>query len=143
MRATLATMNHAHAARSTTSISELAREHGISPAALRLYEARGLLDARHVTRGPNGYRRYSALASERVRLVRLGQLVGFGLEEMATTLAHWDDGRMPATTKKRVLRDQLGRVRARIDELRAVEAFVVQEIEKACADEASVDRRLG
>jgi DNA-binding transcriptional MerR regulator len=126
-------MNHAAAARSTTSITELARAHGVSPAAIRHYERAGLLGPRHVVRAANGYRRFTPLAGERLRLIRLGRLAGFRLREMATRLAHWDDGTMGVEEKKRALASQLETVRERIAELRSVETFIEHEIGKPCA----------
>jgi DNA-binding transcriptional MerR regulator len=85
-----------------------------------------------VSRGPNGYRRFTPLASERLRLIRLGQLVGFSLKEMTSTLRHWDDGTMSVVEKKDALDKQLIRLRRRIDELHSIERFLEDEIAKAC-----------
>lgn len=134
-------MDHAPATRSTTSITELARAHGVSAAAVRLYERQGLLDERHVVRADNGYRRFTPLAAERMRLIRLGRLAGFRLRDMATRLAHWDDGAMGADEKKRALAAQLGSVRERIAELRTVETFLEQEIARSCDGDAAAGRR--
>ncbi|MFX9634834.1 MerR family transcriptional regulator, partial [Acinetobacter baumannii] len=48
-------------------IGELARASGVSRAALRLYEKRGLLRA---TRSVNGYREYPASAVQRVEQIK-------------------------------------------------------------------------
>lgn len=114
------------------SIRELAREHGITPAAIRHYERRGLFDDRHVSRAPNGYRRFTALASQRLHLIKLGQLVGFSLGEMTSTLQHWDDGQMSVEEKKQALRTQLSQLRRRIEELRSIEQLIETEIAKDC-----------
>lgn len=114
------------------SIKELAQEHGITPAAIRHYERYGLLDERHVTRGPNGYRRFTPLASRRLALIKIGQLVGFSLNDMTSTLRHWDDGEMSVDAKKHALRAQLAQVHRRIDELHSVESLIQEEIAKAC-----------
>lgn len=114
------------------SINELAQEHGITPAAIRHYERHGLFDARHVSRAPNGYRRFTPLASQRLQLIKLGQLVGFSLKDMTSRLRHWDDGQMSAEAKKQALRTQLAHLRRRIEELRSIEQLMEQEIAKTC-----------
>ena len=115
------------------SINELATGHGLTPATIRHYEKLGLLDHRHVARRPNGYRAFSPLASERLRLIRLGRLVGFSLREMAGRLRHWDDGTMTTEEKKQVLRAQRALVRERIDELCEIDRYLDQQIAKDCS----------
>lgn len=48
---------------------DIARELGVHPNTIRLYEARGYLP--EIPRGPNGYRQYTALHCEQARLVRM------------------------------------------------------------------------
>lgn len=59
-------------------IGELAQRSGIAASAIRYYEQAGLLPK--AARGVNGYRRYEEAALERLRLIQIGQNLGFTLE---------------------------------------------------------------
>lgn len=114
------------------NISELARHHHISPAAIRHYERLGLLDDSHVRRLPNGYRDFTPEASRRLGLIKLGQAAGFSLTTMRAELHHWDDGTMPPNRKKEVLHMQLRQIDQKIAELNATREHIKREIAKDC-----------
>lgn len=59
-------------------IGELAQRAGISASAIRYYEQAGLMP--QAERGANGYRVYGEAALERIRLIQIGQNLGFTLE---------------------------------------------------------------
>ncbi|QOY92794.1 MerR family DNA-binding transcriptional regulator [Massilia sp. UMI-21] len=59
-------------------IGELAQRAGISASAIRYYEQAGLMP--HAERSGNGYRVYGESALERIRLIQIGQGLGFTLE---------------------------------------------------------------
>lgn len=62
-------------------IGELAQQSGISIDTLRYYDRQGLLTPR---RNPdNGYREYGLDSLQQLQLIRLGQSLGFSLEELA------------------------------------------------------------
>ena len=67
------------------NIGELARQTGIAPSAIRFYERSGLLPA--AARGANGYRRYSQEALDRLKVIGIGQSLGFSLDAMRDVLA--------------------------------------------------------
>ena len=114
------------------TIKELAQLHGITPAAIRHYERLGLLDTRHVTRLANGYRDFTQVASERLRMIRLGQATGFSLRDMATRLKHWDDGGLSVAEKKAILVKQFEQLEEKIQQLEGIKQHILQEIEKEC-----------
>jgi DNA-binding transcriptional MerR regulator len=113
------------------TINELAKKHHITPATIRHYEKFGLLDETHVTRQPNDYREFTPLASQRLELIKLGQHVGFSLQEMTTQLRHWDTG-MSGAVKKRILSEQLYKIEAKIREFKHTKRFIEHEIAKNC-----------
>lgn len=114
------------------TINELAKQHNITPAAIRLYEKYGLFDEKHVARRANGYREFTPLATQRLQLIKMGQLVGFSLKDMATKLKHWDDGQMSASEKKQVLSVQLQHIEQKINDLKQIQRFIQNEIAKNC-----------
>ena len=64
----------------TYRIGEIAELTGVSVAALRFYEARGLLQA--PPRSGGGYRRYAPGAVRRVRFIRQAQALGLSLDQV-------------------------------------------------------------
>lgn len=72
-------------------IGEAARRIGVSPAALRLYERRGLLPK--AIRTASGYRQYSEADLQRARLVRRARRAGLSMRQIAQALALADDDR--------------------------------------------------
>lgn len=113
------------------TINELAKQHHITPAAIRHYEKYGLFDNKHVTRQSNGYREFTPLASQRLQLIKLGQHVGFSLQEMTTQLRHWDNG-MSGKVKKRILSEQLYKIEDKIRDLQQTKKFIKHEIAQNC-----------
>ncbi|MGC2193781.1 MAG: heavy metal-responsive transcriptional regulator [Terriglobales bacterium] len=71
----------------------LARQLGVSPDTLRLYERKGLL--RPPLRSSNGYRCYPPESVDRVRLIRAALSIGFTLDELASILKIRDAGGSP------------------------------------------------
>jgi DNA-binding transcriptional MerR regulator len=65
------------------SIKQLAELAGISPRALRWYEARGLLEPRRLA---NGYRVYEAAEVDRLQQILFFRELGFELEEIGTLM---------------------------------------------------------
>lgn len=64
----------------TLDISEVAKQTGMQPSALRFYEEKGLIQAI----GRRGLRRtFDASVLERLALISLGRAAGFSLEEIA------------------------------------------------------------
>lgn len=85
-------------------IGEAARRLGISAAALRLYEKRGLLPK--ARRTASGYRQYSQDDLKRARLVRRARRAGLSLAQIAQAMQR-DATR---TCLQRLLRNHLARL---------------------------------
>ena len=74
-------------------IGELASRAGLSPKAIRFYEAVGVLP--QPARGPNGYRLYAGEAAEVVRFIKQAQGLGLTLAEIKEIVAIRQGGRPP------------------------------------------------
>ncbi|GAA1997840.1 MerR family transcriptional regulator [Microbacterium ulmi] len=99
----------------TMSIGELSARTGASVRALRYYEQHRLLDARRTSAG---HRRFSEDAVETVRRVRLFLEAGLPLAVVSQIMPCFiDDGERLDACVSEYLRDHLGGVQARIDEL--------------------------
>jgi len=70
-------------------IGEAARRIGVSTAALRLYERRGLLPK--ASRSVGGYRQYSAEDLRRARLVRRARRAGLSMRQIADAISKAND----------------------------------------------------
>jgi MerR family redox-sensitive transcriptional activator SoxR len=74
------------------TIGELAARSGLSPSALRFYEAEGLISA---ARTHGNQRRYARATLRRVAFVRAAQEVGLSLEGIRAALASLPEARTP------------------------------------------------
>ena len=74
------------------TIGELAERCGVTPSALRFYQARGLIDAERTV---GGQRRYPRSAVRRVAFIRAAQRVGLSLEQITAAIATLPAGRTP------------------------------------------------
>jgi DNA-binding transcriptional MerR regulator len=97
---------------------ELAALTGISRDALRYYERHGLLPA--AQRAQNGYRRYSAGAVARVRLIRAALSIGFTVDELAEIFSARDRGLAPCRRVHSLAMEKAKALNARIAELTAL-----------------------
>jgi DNA-binding transcriptional MerR regulator len=70
------------------TISELAKEFGIAPSAIRYYEEVGLLSPRRTRRG--GQRLYGDRDRARLKLILRGKRFGYSLSEIADVLELYD-----------------------------------------------------
>ena len=75
--------------RDPLDIGEVARRVGVSVAALRLYERRGLLPK--AQRSAGGYRQFSVDDVRRARLVRRARQAGLSLRQIEDAITHAHD----------------------------------------------------
>jgi DNA-binding transcriptional MerR regulator len=114
------------------SIGDLAAEFEVSPRAIRFYEDQGLLSPRRV--GNN--RVYTARDRARLKLILRGKRLGFALSDIKELLDLYDVDETRATqlratlqkARERIaeLEQQLGEITVTLQELRDVEAALVE-----------------
>lgn len=95
-------------------IGEAARRLGVSAAALRMYEKRGLVPA--ASRTPSGYRVYAHEDLQRARLVRRARRAGLSLAQIAQALG-LDGNRVCLEQLLRTHLEQLEDERKRIERM--------------------------
>ncbi|HZG92153.1 MAG TPA: MerR family transcriptional regulator [Pseudonocardia sp.] len=108
---------------------ELAAAAGVNVQTLRYYERRGLLP--EPDRSLGGHRDYGADAVRVLRVVKAAQRLGFTLDEITELLAV---GRHRGAGLRERARSRLADVDARIADLQAVRATLVDVLDAGCAD---------
>lgn len=104
----------------------MARQAGISVAAVRYYEAIGVLAPAARTSG--GYRQYPAAAVEELRFVKQAQALGFALDDIAEILQLSRAGRTPCDRVLELSRRQVTLVEERIAQLTSLRSRLLQAI---------------
>jgi MerR family mercuric resistance operon transcriptional regulator len=116
------------------TIGAFAAAAGVSVETIRFYQRKGLL---HEPDKPVGsIRRYSDADITRIRFVKSAQRLGFSLEEVAQLLkladgSHCDEAREQAERK-------LIDVRAKLADLRRIEATLAALVEQCCTAKGEV-----
>lgn len=96
----------------------LSRKTGVNHETIRYYERIGLLP--EPPRSPAGYRRYDDRAVRRLRFIRRGRELGFGIEAIRNLLQLADQPERPCHEADQLAREQLNDVEARIADLEAM-----------------------
>lgn len=116
------------------TIGLLAVEAGVNVETIRFYQRKGLM---HEPMRPLGsVRRYGATDLGRVRFIKSAQRLGFSLEEITQLLkledgAHCDEARGQAQRK-------LLDIRAKLADLRSIEAALVDLVDRCRATQGSI-----
>jgi MerR family transcriptional regulator, copper efflux regulator len=109
-------------------VGELAARAGISPDAIRLYEARGLLQA---DRRGNGYRDFPETALPMVRLIRQAQALGFTLREIGDVVGSLQ-GELSADQVAAILVDRISEIDRRIAEMTELRRVLSRRLAAVC-----------
>ena len=100
-------------------ISEAAALSGVSVANIRFYEKEGLIAAKG--RSDNGYRFYSSADVHQLRVIRRCRALDMSLDEVRTLLELDLNVKADCATARLALDGHVDHVRARLNELRALE----------------------
>lgn len=111
------------------TVGEAARRAGVSPKAVRLYEARGILPAAERTEA--GYRTYTEDDIEILRFVRRARALGLRLEEIRRIVDLQRQGAQPCGTVIQLLERHLGDIDRTMRELRALRKDLSRALEAA------------
>jgi DNA-binding transcriptional MerR regulator len=106
------------------SIGKLSAASGVNLETVRYYERIGLLPAPQ--RGANGYRHYTDAAARRLRFIRRGRELGFGIEAIRTLLQLADHPEQPCSEADQLTRTHLQDVEAKIADLQAMRQELIR-----------------
>jgi Cd(II)/Pb(II)-responsive transcriptional regulator len=111
-------------------IKHLATATGVDADTIRFYEKQGLLPA--PARLPNGYRNYGATHLERLSFIRHCRALDIPLAEVQRLLGFVDDPSTHCADVNDLVDAHLGRVRARLASMRALEKQL-EQLRARCA----------
>jgi DNA-binding transcriptional MerR regulator len=113
---------------SDLSIGRLSDLSGVKVPTIRYYESIGMMDA--PPRSPGGQRRYGEAHLERLRFIRHGRDMGFGLDDLRALQALSSKPDQSCDEADRIARRQLQDVERRIAGLEAVRTELLRMVER-------------
>jgi MerR family copper efflux transcriptional regulator len=111
------------------TIGEAAGRVGLTPKAVRLYEARGLLPP--VERTEAGYRLYTEHDLRALRFIRQARAVGLGLKELHTIMALRRAGIPPPEDIIALLQARFGEIERQLSELQSLRHALADVLDTA------------
>lgn len=115
------------------SIGRLAERSGTNPPTIRYYEQIGLL--KRPDRREGGHRTYGSADLRRLTFIRRCRDFGFPIDQVRSLVDLLENGDRSCVEARDLARDNLSVVRGKLEELRALEASLVQlvsDCETAC-----------
>lgn len=120
------------------TIGALSSESGVNLETIRYYEKINLLNK--PLRSVNGYRHYDESAIKRLRFVRRGRELGFGISEIKTLLELADHPEHPCKEADQLAQTHLAEVETKIKDLQAMQAVLTKIV--ACQSHTAEHCRL-
>jgi len=118
------------------TIGTLARDSGVHLETVRYYERTGRMP--EPSRNSNNYRSYGLEDVERLSFIRRAREIGFSIGEIKELLALAEPGRASCSEVRTLTTIHLGEVRAKITDLRRLEAILAGALERCFAGPAPV-----
>jgi MerR family transcriptional regulator, mercuric resistance operon regulatory protein len=116
------------------TIGRLAVQAGVNLKTVRYYERIGLMPAPGRTEG--GHRDYGPEHSRRLTFIRRSRELGFSIEEIRALLALASPGDASCAKVKEIAERHLADVRAKLADLRALEAVLAGAVARCTGDAA-------
>lgn len=120
------------------TIGALSKESGVNLETIRYYEKINLLNK--PSRSVNGYRHYDESAIKRLRFVRRGRELGFGIAEIKTLLELADHPEHPCKEADQLAQAHLTEVETKIKDLQAMQEVLTKIV--ACQSHTAEHCRL-
>jgi DNA-binding transcriptional MerR regulator len=111
-------------------ISRLAQLSGMSKDGIRHYEELGIIRSTRRQAGSRWYRDYDERELDMIEKARQAQQLGLSLKEIALLLKAMGDREVTHSETIAFLQERLTVIRGRMDELRRIEDFIVQKLER-------------
>ena len=99
------------------NIAEAARKSGLTPKAIRFYEAQGLL---HPSRAANGYRSFGTSDVHTLRFLKRARDLGFSVEDCRALLALYHESDRSSAEVKALAETRVAEIDRRLAELSSI-----------------------
>jgi MerR family copper efflux transcriptional regulator len=109
-------------------IHEAAAVTGLTIDAIRYYERQQLLDQRHITRQPNGYRWFIRVAIERLQHLKHARAQGYTVAELRHLTTAYDAGMLGAEERRAFLTNKIARIARQIASLETMRRTFEREL---------------
>ena len=113
------------------NIAEVAKAAGLPAKTIRYYEEIGLI---HPKRSENGYRAFAETDLHKLAFVGRARSLGFSIVECRALLALYEDRARASADVKAMAVTHLAQIRAKITELRAMEATLADLVQACSGD---------
>lgn len=111
------------------SISEVARQMGLRPSAIRYYEQIGILSS---AQRSSGQRRYDTTMLYRLAIIQQARQLGFTLEEIKELFAGFSD-RIPASKRwQKLSRQKLAELEIQMEAMKTMQTLLQAMIDRCC-----------
>lgn len=114
------------------SISDVAKETGLTAKTIRFYESKGVISA--APRGANGYRYYNASHIEELLLIKRSRMIGFSLDECQQLLALSTNPNRHSRDVKQKAQQKLVEIDHKIEELKQIKLMLAALTEQCPGD---------
>jgi len=118
------------------NIGQAADASGVSAKMIRYYENTGLIG--RATRTEGGYRTYTDVEVNKLRLVKRSRTLGFSIERIETLLGLWQDRQRASGDVRRVALAHVTELQAKIEELTSM-SEALQELASSCHGDSRPD----
>lgn len=117
------------------NISAVARRAGLPAKTIRYYEEIGLVTP---ARDANGYRAFSGADIHKLAFLARARALGFTIEDCRTLLALWEDQGRASADVRRLAKEHLAEIDAKIADLQAMRGTLA-DLVQACAGDNRPD----
>jgi DNA-binding transcriptional MerR regulator len=109
-------------------IHEAAAVAGLTIDAIRYYERLHLLDERHITRQPNGYRSFTPAAIQRLQHLKHARAQGYTVAEIRSLTNAYDAGTLDTHERRTFLTTKIARIDRQIASLEVMRSTFEREL---------------
>ena len=121
-------------------IGQFSQVTGLSRDTVRFYEKQGLLKPART--GDGDYRAYTPADIDRCAMVRLGQQLGFSLQQIRELAEDWESNRLTPAKKRQELNARLADLDAQIAALQRMRGYIVTKLEWMASGEVGIPPSL-
>lgn len=121
-------------------IGQFSEVTGLTRDTIRFYEKQGLL--KPIRSGNGDYREYAATDADRCAMIRLGQQLGFSLQQIRELAEDWESNRLTPEKKRQQLDARLLDLDTQIATLQRMRGYIVTKLEWMASGELGIPPAL-